>query len=83
MIRDAFRPGLRSSVTAAFALGALVLSVALSVGTYVSARHLLLEQRERTALRQAYADAALVRDGLATSGTSVSEALGAVAPPAG
>jgi signal transduction histidine kinase len=77
------RPGLRSSVTAAFAVGALLLSVALSVGTYVSARHLLVEQRERTALRQAYADAALVRDGLSTSGTPVSEALGAVAPPAG
>lgn len=75
--------GLRSSVTAAFALGALLVSVALSLGTYVSARHLLLEQRERTALRQAYADAALVRDGLATSGTAVSEALGSVTPPAG
>jgi len=79
----AVRPGLRASVTATFALGALLLSVALSVGTYVSARQLLVEQRERTALRQAYADAALVRDGLATAGTSVSEALGAVAPPAG
>lgn len=77
------RPGLRASVTAAFALGALLLSVALSVGTYVSARHLLLEQRERTALRQAYADAALVRSGLGTSGTPVSEVLGGVAPPAG
>ena len=83
MIRRPARPGLQSSVTAAFALGALVLSVALSLGTYVSARHLLLEQRERSALRQAYADAALVRDALATSGTGVSEALGAVAPPAG
>ena len=77
------RPGLRSSVTAAFALGALLVSVALSVGTYVSARQLLLEQRERTALRQAYADAALVRDGLSTSGVEVGEALGAVTPPAG
>lgn len=77
------RLGLRSSVTASFALGALLLSVALSVGTYVSARQLLVEQRERTALRQAYADAARVRDGLATAGTSVSEALGSVTPPAG
>ncbi len=75
--------GLRSSVTTAFALGALLISTALSLGTYVSARHLLLEQRERTALRQAYADAALVRDGLSTSGTGVAEALGAVTPPAG
>lgn len=77
------RLGLRSSVTASFALGALLLSVALSLGTYLSARQLLVEQRERTALRQAYADAALVRDGLATAGISVGEALGAVAPPAG
>jgi signal transduction histidine kinase len=81
--RTPVRPGLRSSVTAAFALGALLVSVALSLGTYVSARHLLLDQRERTALRQAYADAALVRDGLSTSGTGVGEALGAVTPPAG
>ncbi|WP_299932050.1 HAMP domain-containing sensor histidine kinase [uncultured Nocardioides sp.] len=83
MTRRLPRPGLRASVTAAFALGALLLSVALSVGTYVLARHLLLEQRERTALRQAYADAALVRSGLGTSGTPVSEVLGGVAPPAG
>ena len=83
MRRPQARLGLRSSVTAAFALGALLVSVALSLGTYVSARHLLLEQRERTALRQAYADAALVRDGLSTAGTSESEALGAVTPPAG
>ena len=83
MRRPHARLGLRSSVTAAFALGALLVSAALSLGTYVSARHLLLEQRERTALRQAYADAALVRDGLSTSGTSVAEALGAVTPPAG
>ena len=83
MRRAHVRPGLRSSVTAAFALGALLVSVALSLGTYVSARHLLLDQRERTALRQAYADAALVRDGLSTSGTAVGEALGAVTPPAG
>ncbi|MCP3423264.1 ATP-binding protein [Nocardioides pinisoli] len=83
MRRTRARPGLRSSVTAAFALGALLVSVALSVGTYVTARHQLLEQRERTALRQAYADAALVRDGLSTSGTEVSEALGAVTPLSG
>lgn len=77
------RPGLRSSVTAAFAVGAMLLSVALSLGTYLSARHVLVEQRERTALRQAFADAALVRDSLRTPGTGVSEALNSVAPPAG
>ena len=44
------RRGLRASVTLAFALGALALSASLSLGTYFSARHLLVEQRERTAL---------------------------------
>ncbi len=77
------RPGLRSSVTAAFAVGALLLSAALSLGTFLSARHSLVDQRERTALRQAFVDAALVRDGLSTSGTAVDEALSSVAPPAG
>ena len=66
-----------------FALGALVLSTALATGTYAAARHLLVEQRERTALRQAYADAALVRDKLLTSGAQVSEVLGSISPPAG
>lgn len=66
-----------------FALGALVLSVALSLGTYFSARHLLVEQRERTALRQAFADAALVRDSLLSSGSEGSEVLGSIAPPTG
>jgi hypothetical protein len=36
-------------VTLAFALGALTLSSVLALGTYLSARHLLVEQRERTA----------------------------------
>lgn len=75
--------GLRSSVTLAFALGALTLSAALALGTYFSARHYLIDQRERTALRQAFTDAALVRDDLMSSGAKVSEVLGAVAQPAG
>ena len=75
--------GLRSTVTLAFALGALALSAMLALGTYFSARHLLIEQRERTALRQAYTDAALVRDSLLTSGAQVSDVLGSIAPPAG
>lgn len=70
-------------MTLAFAVGALVLSVCLALGTYLSARHLLLEQRERTALRQAYADAALVRDNLLTSGSEVSDVLGSIPPPTG
>lgn len=77
------RLGLRSSVTAAFALGAFVLSVALALGTYLSARQLLIDQRERTATRQAFIDAALVRDALLTPDARVSDVLGAISPPSG
>jgi signal transduction histidine kinase len=83
VIRPRADVGLRTSVVVAFAVGALVLSSALALGTYFSARHYLVEQRERTALRQAYTDAALVRDNLLTSGAQVSEVLGTIAQPAG
>ena len=76
-------PGLRWAVTTAFALGALTLSAALAVGTYFSARHQLLDQRESSALRQAFSDASTVRDNLLTSGAQVSDVLGSIAPPAG
>ncbi|WP_395690698.1 ATP-binding protein [Nocardioides sp.] len=75
--------GLRASVTLAFAAGALALSAALALGTYFSARHFLIEQRERTATRQAFTDSAVVRDDLLTSGTEVGDALGSLSPPAG
>ncbi|KQW50935.1 hypothetical protein ASC77_25080 [Nocardioides sp. Root1257] len=70
-------------MTIAFALGALLLSASLAIGTYFSARHFLVEQRERTALRQAFTDAARVRDNLQTSGAQVDEVLGALSPPSG
>jgi signal transduction histidine kinase len=70
-------------VTLVFASGALALSASLSLGTYFSARHLLVEQRERTALRQAFTDAALVRDRLLTPGSEGSEVLGSIAPATG
>lgn len=75
--------GLRTSVTVAFALGALALSAALAFGTYFSARHFLIDQRERTALRQAYTDAARVRDSLLSSGAQVSDVLGSISQPTG
>ncbi len=75
--------GLRTSVTVAFALGALALSAALAFGTFFSARHYLIDQRERTALRQAYTDAARVRDSLLSSGAQVSDVLGAISQPTG
>lgn len=82
-MRPRSRRGLRASVTLAFALGALLLSTALALGTYLSARHFLIDQRERTALRQAFTDGALVRDNLQTSGSEVSDVLGSLNPPSG
>ena len=66
-----------------FAAGALVLSTLLAVGTYVAARHYLVDQREQLALRQAYADASFVRQGLLTAGAQEGEVIGELSPPAG
>ena len=54
----------------------------MALGTYLAARHFLIEQRERTAFRQAFADASFVREGMLTRGAKVSDVLGAVSPPA-
>src|SRR3954468_916883 len=56
--------GLRARVTTAFALGALLLSVTLSVLSYGITRRYLLREGESSAVRQAYVNARLVRDGL-------------------
>ncbi|MDQ6716514.1 MAG: HAMP domain-containing histidine kinase [Actinomycetota bacterium] len=76
------RLGLRGTVTAFFALGALLVSALLAVGTYLAARHYLIEQRQNTALRQSFADASYVADGLLTQGSKVPEILGSVNAPA-
>lgn len=75
--------GLRATVTLSFAAGALVLSALLAEGTYLAARHYLVDQREHTAVRQAFADASYVRDGLLTSGARESDVLGSISAPAG
>ena len=76
------RPGLRTAITLSFAVGGLVLSAAMALGTYLTARDYLIDQREAGALRQAFSDASRVRDGLLTSGATVSDVLGTVSPPA-
>lgn len=76
------RPALRTRITFLFASGALLLAVIMAVGTYFAARNYLIGQRETVALRQAFADAAYIRDGLLTSGADVSAVLGTVSPPA-
>ncbi|MGI8536836.1 MAG: ATP-binding protein [Mycobacteriales bacterium] len=56
--------GLRARITSVFALGALALSAALAGATYELTRQSLLDERERAAVRAAYFDAALIRQGL-------------------
>jgi two-component system, OmpR family, sensor histidine kinase MtrB len=85
--RGPWRPrgkrSLRRRNVLAFALGGLMVSVVIVVCTYVTARGYLIRQRENSAVRQAYADASYVREGLLASGVSVSEVLQTIAPPAG
>ncbi len=75
--------GIRTTATASFAALALAISSLLSIGTFLTARHYLVEQRETTAARQAFVDAALAREGLLTAGASVSDVLDQTSPPPG
>ncbi|GAB3436978.1 HAMP domain-containing sensor histidine kinase [Phycicoccus ginsengisoli] len=76
-------PGLRTRITLAFGGLALAVSVTLALGTYLTARHYLVAQREHAAARQAFVDASFVREGLLTAGARVDDVLGSTSPPAG
>jgi signal transduction histidine kinase len=67
--------GLRARAAAVFAAGALALSASLAVATYELTRHSLLAERQRTATRAAYFDAAVVRQGLAAESADVVDVL--------
>ncbi|MET8230632.1 HAMP domain-containing sensor histidine kinase [Micromonospora sp. NPDC005298] len=69
------RLGLRTRVTAAFAVGALLLAASMALVSYELTRRSLIDERERTALRAAYFDAAVVRAGLDTDTPDVVEVL--------
>jgi signal transduction histidine kinase len=69
------RVGLRVRVTVAFAVLSMVVVLALSLVTYFLAQHYLLQQRERSATRQAFLNARLVRDALVGSSVAPTEAL--------
>ncbi|MGS2616778.1 ATP-binding protein [Micromonospora sp. LZ34] len=69
------RLGLRARVTAGFAVGALLLAASMALVSYELTRRSLLDERERTALRAAYFDAAVVRAGLDTGAPDVVEVL--------
>ncbi|SCL13511.1 Signal transduction histidine kinase [Micromonospora nigra] len=69
------RLGLRARVTTAFAVGALLLAASMALVSYELTRRSLLDERERTALRATYYDAAVVRAGLDTETPDVVEVL--------
>ncbi len=76
------RLGLRSRLTAAFALGASLLSALLAVVTYSLVRDNLVSQRENSATLQAYVDASFMRDGLRRAGAEPGELLASLNPTA-
>jgi two-component system sensor histidine kinase MtrB len=82
-VRLRFPLGIRTRATVSFAALALAISSLLSIGTFLTARHYLVEQRETTAARQAFVDAALAREGLLTAGATVSDVLDQTSPPPG
>jgi two-component system, OmpR family, sensor histidine kinase MtrB len=76
------RVSLRTRVTLAFAIGALLLSAGLATITYGLARSYLVRQRETSGLRQTYANARLVRTALASGDADIAELLASVQAPA-
>lgn len=74
--------GLRARVTVAFALGALALSTILSALTYGLVRSNLVQQREESAVSQAFVNARLARDGLRAKETAgITQILAALESP--
>ncbi|MDM4719267.1 HAMP domain-containing sensor histidine kinase [Micromonospora sp. WMMA1363] len=69
------RLGLRARVTAGFAVGAALLASSMALISYDLTRRSLLDEREHTAVRVAYFDAAVVRTGLDTDHPDVVEVL--------
>ena len=63
--------GLRTRVTLAFAGGAFLLSAALSGISYGLVRNYLVDQTQTAAYREAFANAAVARDGLRQSGANI------------
>ena len=79
-----FRPrplGLRARITLAFALGSLLLSVALATSTWAFTRQSQLNQRESSAIDRLYSNASPLRATLlAGGGTNYSEYMTAALP---
>jgi signal transduction histidine kinase len=76
------RTGLRTRVTAAFALGALGLALLLSLLTYTLSSAYLIRQREASALRQAFVNARFIQAGLRAADPDVPGLLSSLETPA-
>jgi two-component system, OmpR family, sensor histidine kinase MtrB len=70
--------GLRARVTATFAIGAFALSTVMAGITYFATRQTLLSERQGADQRQAFANAALIRNALRSSATQVDQLIGSV-----
>ena len=76
------RLGLRARVTLAFAIGALLLSMGMSLLVIGVARSNLVSQREASATLQVYSNAQIVRSGV-TPETNIAQLLGSLQNPEG
>lgn len=72
------RLGLRTRVTAVFAVGALLLSAVIALLSYQLVRASLTDARERAAVRAAYYNASVVRAGLGADDPDVGQILRAL-----
>jgi two-component system, OmpR family, sensor histidine kinase MtrB len=75
---------LRSRISLAFTLGALLLSTTLATFTFLVARGFLVDQRENEAVRSAYTSSASLRSRLTVPDSPIKDELGeASKPPSG
>jgi signal transduction histidine kinase len=81
--RRYMRFGLRTRITIAFALGAAALSALLALVTYGLVRENLVNQRETTAIRQAFLNARVVRDQLSSQSQPEQAVLDGLESPSG
>lgn len=75
--------GLRARIVLGFAAVTLLVSVVLVTTTFLLSRSYLLDQREASLTRQAFADANVLNSRLATAGTDVGELLTELVPSGG
>ncbi|SFF50038.1 sensor histidine kinase [Blastococcus tunisiensis] len=75
--------GLRARIVLGYAAGTLLVSVVLVGVTFLLARSYLLDQREASLTRQAFADANVLDSRLATPGREVGDVLSELVPSGG